>query len=532
MSMSMRVTAANLPNFNTLGELIAHAIATYPERTAFVDADGNSTSYEKLGERISTLITELHDLGLQRGDVVAQLCGNRTEMFCLMAAAYVGGFCSVTLHAMAGADDHAAILEDCKAKVFVYEHYFAERAHELKQRCTHAMQCLSHDTGDEDPCIWSRSHSEPADTPFTALHAVGEPQDIVRLAFTGGTTGRSKGVMLSNRAMLTNTRLWLDGLEWPEGVRTLCSAPISHGAGSLIFPTLAAGGIVYLQRGFSVESWLRCVQDKRIAHTFIVPTMLYALLDHAETSQYELSSLRALIYGAAPASPSRIRMALNLFGPVLVQTYGQTEAPNTILILDQQAHQNASDTQLASAGKPFPQVNVLLLGDDDKPVPNGETGEICLSGDLLMSGYHGQPEQTAHTLANGMLHTGDLARMGEDGLLYIVDRKKDLIISGGFNVYPKEVEDALSTHPDVAAAAVFGTPDEKWGEAVRAVVALRPGSNVTPQMLIEFVRTKKGAVCTPKSIELVDQIPVTSLGKPDKKALRSRYWSHQSRGIA
>ena len=131
-----------------------------------------------------------------------------------------------------------------------------------------------------------------------------------------------------------------------------------------------------------------------------------------------------------------------------------------------------------------------------------------------------------------MLHTGDLARMGEDGLLYIVDRKKDLIISGGFNVYPKEVEDVLSTHPDVAAAAVFGTPDEKWGEAVRAVVAVRPGSNVTPQMLIEFVRAKKGAVCTPKSIEFVDQIPVTSLGKPDKKALRSHYWSHQSRGIA
>ncbi|QNN59096.1 AMP-binding protein [Diaphorobacter ruginosibacter] len=532
----MRVTASDLPNFRTLGELITHAIATHPDHVAFVDADGLPTTYEQLGHKIAWLIAELRRLGLRRGDVVAQLCGNRTEMFCLMAAAYVGGFCSVTLHAMAGADDHAAILEDCKAKIFVYEHYFAERAKELRQRSASAMLCRSHDATDEDESIWGQSPHAPSPSPSPAhahaLQPVGEPEDIVRLAYTGGTTGRSKGVMLSNRAMLTNARLWLDGLEWQAGVRTLCSAPISHGAGSLIFPTLGAGGTIYLQRGFSAASWLRCVQYNHITHTFIVPTMLYALLDHADTARHGLTSLRALVYGAAPASPSRIRAALNLFGPVLVQTYGQTEAPNTILILDQQAHQRATDAQLASAGIPFPHVNVVLTGDDDRPVSTGETGELCLTGDLLMSGYHGLPEQTARTLANGLLHTGDLARMGEDGLIYIVDRKKDMIISGGFNVYPKEVEDVLGMHPDVAAAAVFGVPDPKWGEAVRAVVVPRSGASVDPHALIEFVRARKGAVCTPKSIELVDQVPLTSLGKPDKKALRNLYSSHPSRETA
>ena len=524
----MRITAFEPSAYETLGALIVHAIEQHPERTAMVDADGKRTSYRALGERISQLIGLFNDLGMQRGDVVAQLCGNRTEMFCVMAAAYVGGFCSVTLHAMAGADDHAAILEDCHATVFVYEHYFAERAGELKTRSQRSIPWFSHDSGDADPCIWLERSGQS--TP--ALTSVGRSEDIVRLAYTGGTTGRSKGVMLSNRAMLSNVRLWLDGLAWREGVRTLCSAPISHGAGSLIFPTLAAGGTVYLQRGFTAPSWLECVQTHAIEHTFIVPTMLYALIDHPATPEHDLSSLRALIYGASPASPARVREALERFGPVLVQTYGQTEAPNTILILDQQAHQNASAEQLASAGQPFPGLDVVLLGDDGQPTANGETGEICVKGPLLMSGYHGQPEQTERTLVDGYLRTGDLGRIGADGLFYIVDRKKDMIISGGFNIYPKEIEDVLSAHPEVAAVAVFGVPDPKWGEAVKAVVALKLGATASPEQLIDYVRARKGAIHTPKSIELVDAVPVTSLGKPDKKSLRSRYWNQQSREIA
>ena len=239
-----------------------------------------------------------------------------------------------------------------------------------------------------------------------------------------------------------------------------------------------------------------------------------------------------MIYGASPASPARVREALERFGPVLVQTYGQTEAPNTILILDQQAHQNASAEQLASAGQPFPGLDVVLLGDDGQPTANGETGEICVKGPLLMSGYHGQPEQTERTLVDGYLRTGDLGRIGADGLFYIVDRKKDMIISGGFNIYPKEIEDVLSAHPEVAAVAVFGVPDPKWGEAVKAVVALKLGATASPEQLIDYVRARKGAIHTPKSIELVDAVPVTSLGKPDKKSLRSRYWNQQSREIA
>ncbi len=515
----------------TLGALIADAVRRWPARIAFVDGTREIT-YAQMGRRIAQAQARLAQLGLVRGDAVAQLSGNRVEMFCVMAAAYLAGLRSVTLHSMASAADHAAIVQDCAARVVVSEQAYAERARALRAACGGVAHWLSHDDeppqGAQSPAPFWRASQGDDDT----LRVVDAPDDVIRLAYTGGTTGRSKGVMLTSRALHENARLWLAGLAWPDGVRTLCSAPISHGAGSLIYPTLARGGTVVLQRGFSVQAWLDAVQRHRIQHTFIVPTMLYALLDAPATARADLSSLQALMYGAAPASPARIRQALAVFGPVLVQSYGQTEAPNTILVLDQAAHAAASDAQLASAGRPFPGVEVELLGDDDQPVGHGEIGEICVRGPLLMSGYHGQPEQTAQALRAGWLHTGDLARCDGEGLFHIVDRKKDMIITGGFNVYPREVEDVLSAHPAVAAVAVIGVPDARWGEAVKAVVVARAGAQATADALIDYVRERKGAICTPKSVDFVEQVPLTGLGKPDKKALRQRYWTAQSREIA
>lgn len=517
------------PDTGRIGDLLVEAVARFGPRVAFIDGDC-AISYEALGRRIAQALAGLEALGLQRGDAVAQLAGNRIEMFCLMAACYIGGYRSVTLHTAAGASDHAAILADCAARLVVSEHAQAARMDWLRAHCPPGLQWRSHDEGDGVPGFWRDTDEARGDA---ALQVVGEPGDIVRLAYTGGTTGRAKGVMLSSRAMRTNTQLWLAGIDWPDGVRTLCSAPISHGAGSLIYPTLARGGTVVLQHGFTVPSWFEAVARHRIQHTFIVPTMLYALLDaHEEAWRHDLGSLRALVYGAAPASPSRIRQALELFGPVLVQTYGQTEAPNTILLLDQRAHADASDLQLAAAGRPFPGVDVALMHEDGQAVALGEVGEICVRGDLLMSGYHGQPEQTRATVREGWLRTGDMARRDSQGLFHIVDRKKDMVITGGFNVYPREIEDVLSAHPAVASVAVIGVPDAKWGEAVKAVVVLRAGHAATPEALIAYVRERKGAVCVPKTIDFVDQVPLTGLGKPDKKALRKRYWAEHQREIA
>jgi fatty-acyl-CoA synthase len=219
------------------------------------------------------------------------------------------------------------------------------------------------------------------------------------------------------------------------------------------------------------------------------------------------------------------------FGPVFMQLYGQSEAPNCVTTLRRAEHDPAYPERLASCGMPSAGVQVKLLDDDGHEVPVGEVGEICCRGPLVMAGYWNKPEETEKAFRHGWLHTGDLARRDADGYLYIVDRSKDMIISGGFNVFPREVEDVLTRHPDVAAAAVIGVPDPKWGEAVKAVVVLRPGATPNAEALIALVRDAKGVVQAPKSVDFTDALPVTGLGKPDKKAIRAQYWGGSTRAV-
>ena len=510
----------------TVGEMIASAIHRYPERIAFLDGPHRIT-YRELGARISQLVQAFADLGLRPGDTVVQLSGNRPETFVTVAAIYLGGPRSVTLHAMGSEDDHAWIVDDCEARVVIVDRPYAERGRALRERCPGIAHWLAHGELDGLDDLWARAaRFTPA-----PLAPTGSAEDIIRLAYTGGTTGKPKGVMLSNRAISTNTVLALAGIDWPDVPLYLCPAPISHGAGSLVVPTLMRGGTVMLQQGFDAGRFLDAIEQHRCNLTWLVPTMINALLDHPRTRHTDWRCMHAMVYSAAPMAPARIREALDAFGPCLIQCFGQTESPNTILLLSRADHARADDARLASAGKPFPLLRVALLDDACNEVPDGEVGEICVRGPLLMSGYWKQPEQTKAAFAGGWLHTGDLAWRDPDGYFYIVDRKKDMIIAGGFNVYPKEVEDVLSTHPAVSAAAVIGVPDPRWGEAVKAVVRLKPGHHVEAAELIERVRAAKGAVCAPKSVDFVETLPLTALGKVDKKALRTRYWSDATRGV-
>lgn len=502
----------------TLGELIVNSIERYSERTAFIQ-DERSISYHDLGQQIAQAIGLFERLGLQRGDAVAQLSGNRPEVFTVIAAAYIHGLKSVTLHATGGLADHVHVLADCAPKLFIGEKYYAARLHELQAQSPQIAHWYSHDDGDTVGSFWV----EAAQCPTAPLRARTASEDIIRLAYTGGTTGRAKGVMLSDRALMTNTLNWLAGLPLPEGVRYLCPAPVSHGAGSLMFPTLARGGCAILLRGFNIDTFVAAAKQHRPELTWLVPTMLYDLLDKTKDRTSDLASLRTLVYSGAPAAPARLREAIDRFGPILIQSYGQTEAPNTVLMLGQNDHVSGDAKRLSSAGKPYPGVQVELLDDNGNPVPQGEAGEICVRGALVMSGYWQQPEQTAETLKGDWLHTGDVGIRDADGFYFIVDRKKDMIISGGFNVYPREVEDILTQHPAVAAAAVYGIPDPKWGEAVTACVRLHNGATVTSAELIALVREHKGPVHAPKSLAMVDEIPLTPLGKPDKRALRQAH---------
>jgi len=327
------------------------------------------------------------------------------------------------------------------------------------------------------------------------------------------------------------TMLMLAEWDWPRELRFVAVGPLSHATGSMVTAILVRGGTIYVRPRFDVDDQLETVATRRATATFLVPTMIYRLLDHPATAAADLSSLELVIYGASPISPTRLNEALHRLGPVLMQLYGQVEAPNTITALKVTDHVPDDLERLASCGRPLAGLEVALLDPDGREVAPGAVGEVCVRGPLVMDGYIDEPEATAEALRHGWLHTGDLGVADGDGYLTLVDRAKDMIVTGGFNVYPREVEDVLAADPTVAAAAVIGVPDDDWGEAVAAYVVPSPDAAVDPEALRSMVRSAKGPVHTPKQIYVVDALPVTAIGKPDKKALRAAHWPDQARGI-
>jgi fatty-acyl-CoA synthase len=277
------------------------------------------------------------------------------------------------------------------------------------------------------------------------------------------------------------------------------------------------------------------VEKVKVTSTFIVPTMIYVLLDTPDLKKYDLGSLRNIIYGASAIAPARLAQAVDTLGPIFTQLFGQTETPMMISCLSRQEHVIADPEKrmrvYKSCGRPVMTADVRIIGEDGREVPRGESGDIVCRTINMMTGYLKKPEETAEALRDGWLWTGDVGKFDEEGYLYIVDRSKDMIVSGGFNIFPREIEDVLHEHPAVKSAAVIGVPHEKWGELVKAVVVLHEGKTATEEDLIRFVKDRKGSLVTPKSVEFWDAIPLTNLGKIDKKKMRERYWAGAERRV-
>jgi len=512
----------------TVGDLLLRAIRRGGERIAFA-SDDQAISYRAFGEQLSRLVQALEARGLRHGDAIAVLSSNRPEAFLINAAGYLMGLRSTWMHPLASEDDHAYLLEDSGVRhLFVDPGTFAARARSLRARVPGLTQIFGLGANDFGEDIVA---ALDAYTPGP-LVSKAQADDICTLIYTGGTTGKPKGVIHTHRVQVTMIVTELADWDWPQEIRFLAMTPITHAAGAMIGAVLARGGTFVMSKGFEPQRFFDLVERHRITATFLVPTMVYVLLDHPGIAAADLSSLELVIYGASPMSPARLVEAMKRFGPVFMQLYGQSEAPNCVTALHKHEHDPQNHPErLASCGTPSGASQVCLLDDDGNEVPVGEVGEICVRGPLVMLGYWNKPEETEKALRHGWLHTGDMARRDADGFIYIVDRAKDLIITGGFNVFPREVEDVLTRHPAVAAAAVIGVPDDKWGEAVKAVVVLKAGETVVPEELIALVREHKGPVQAPKSIDFVESLPVTGLGKPDKKALRAKYWSGQERAV-
>jgi fatty-acyl-CoA synthase len=348
-------------------------------------------------------------------------------------------------------------------------------------------------------------------------YAADPDGDMVMLVGTGGTTGRPKGVMLTGHNIETMSALTLMSYPFQPRPRYLALAPLTHAAGVLCFPVLTLGGEIVIMAHPDLAEFLALAQRHRITHTFLPPTLIYMLLDHPDLPSTDLTHLQCLWYGAAPMSASRLEEALTKIGPVMGQLFGQSEAPMMISTLAPADHYHADGSlareRLSSAGRPTPLTTVGIMDEAGVLLPAGQRGEIVARGPLVMAGYYKNPEATAEASQNGWHHTGDIGYLDEDSYLFIVDRAKDMIITGGFNVYSAEVEQVILAHPAVQDCAVIGLPDDKWGERVTAVLQLRPGQSVTADEMRGYVKERIGSVKAPKQVEVWPDLPRSKVGK-------------------
>ncbi len=332
--------------------------------------------------------------------------------------------------------------------------------------------------------------------------------------------------MLTGTNLETMTAITLMAYPFTGTPVYLALAPLTHAAGVLCFPILCLGGEVVIMRTPDVGGFLEHVERHRVTHAFLPPTIIYMLLAHEALDSTDLSSFQCLWYGAAPMSPTRLEEALTRIGPVLGQLFGQSEAPMMISTLPPAEHflpdGSVAHGRLASAGRAAPLVTLAIMGEDGALLPGGERGEIVVRSSLVMPGYYKNPEATAEAGAHGWHHTGDIGFLDEDGYLFIVDRAKDMIISGGFNVYSTEVEQAVMSHPDVQDCAVIGLPDEKWGERVVAVVQPHAGADVDAAALTAYVKERIGSVKAPKQVEVWPDLPRSKVGKVLKTEIKDQ----------
>jgi acyl-CoA synthetase (AMP-forming)/AMP-acid ligase II len=444
------------------------------------------------------------------------------------------GLTWVPLNPRSTDQENRQLLDGFDVEILFFQAAFSSSVKDLKSKCPQLkhLVCIDAELPDfEHLPSWIKNQVQVAPDVYC------DPDDIAAIMPTGGTTGIPKGVMLSHRNLslsvingVINTP-YLAG----ESIVNLAAAPMTHSAGFLTLSATVRGGTVVVLTKPDPVSLLEAIEQHGVTELFLPPTVIYRLLDTPGLVDRNLSTLRYFMYGAAPMSVEKLKQCLTAFGPVMLQGYGQTEAPGSIAFLRPSDHfvngQIAPDDRLTACGLPSITNTLCIMDDNGKKLGRGQTGEICVRGDIVMKGYYKQPDKTAETIVDGWLHTGDVGHLDVDGFLHITDRKRDVIISGGFNVYPSEVEQVLWGHEAVLDCAVIGVPDANWGEAVKAVIELKPGAQVDAQILIALCKEKLGSVKAPKSIEFIQSLPRSPVGKVLKKELRQIYWQENSRQI-
>lgn len=481
------------------------------------DVEFSYAKVQKLSYQVGRI---LQNAGVRPGSKVAVLSGNDALAFaCIFGISRAAAvWCPINPRNEAAENGFVLDAFDCQCLFFhsSFAPLVAQIRHQLPRLTT--LVCLDQAL-DFAPALLTCLEGVSEEPLHIALQ-----DDIALIAGTGGTTGNPKGVMLTGANLESMSALTLMGFPFEGRPTYLALTPLTHAAGVLCFPIMLLGGSVVIMPKADLSEFLHLIERHRVTHTFLPPTLIYMLLQKPELATFNLSSLQCFWYGAAPISAARLEEALEKIGPVMAQFFGQTEAPMMIAMMAPREHFNADGSiarhRLTSAGRPGPLVQVGILDDKGRLLPERVSGEIAVRGALVMQGYYKDQAATLEASRHGWHHTGDIGYLDADGYLHIVDRAKDMIISGGFNVYSAEVEQALMQHPAVQDSAVIGLPDDKWGERVVAVLQLQPGQQLEAEEIKAFVKARIGSVKTPKQIEVWPNLPRSKIGKVLKKEIR------------
>ncbi|OLO38037.1 hypothetical protein BTR23_12880 [Alkalihalophilus pseudofirmus] len=489
--------------------------------------DGQTITYDELLAQTKRISYYLLQLGVGRGTHVATLIPNSLESVVFGLALQQCGATIVPLNEKLGNREVDFILKESKPKVVILATQphvptmlqYLEGTSDSDVRVI-GLQGFNVDYPEQFELFQWLEETVDFEWPITS------PDDIALLSYTGGTTGTPKGVMHTQAGL--GAAILSAAIEDPldDRERLLLSTPIVHSAGSLLWRSLMSGVHVYIMPSFHPVKFLQAIKEFKITTTFMVPTMLYRLLDLTKKVDYDVSSMRNIYYGASPISQERLKEAFEVFGPIMRQQYGMTECNIVISRLSKSAHVWAYHNNpevLKSCGKPCLLTEIRMVDESGKDVGPFELGEIIVKSPAMMVGYYQKPELTEETIREGWLYTGDIGMWDENGYMYIKDRKKDMIISGGMNVYSSEVERVVNQHPAVALSACIGVPDPDWGEAVCVVITLREGVSCTKEEIIQFCKERTSKYMVPKDVYFQETLPLTPIGKVDKKELKKMY---------
>ena len=501
-------------------DLVRAGARRYRDRVALRHGE-DALTFTQVDGAASRMANVLVGMGVEVGERVGLLVGNGLWTVPLDFACLKARVCRVPLNSRLSADEHARMLADAGVRTLVYESALTGRADELAELLDglRMVSLGAGRTGDLD-LLAEMDRASAADPGLPA-----EPDDVILALYTSGTTGTLKAArhtQASYAAIVTNILVNLVSPARDDVM--LHAAPLIHASGTFVLPFWLRGAGAAILDGFAPEPYLDAIPRFGATHANLVPTMLQMLLASGGASA-DIGPLRSVVYGASPMPRPVIEEAMAAWGPIFSQYYGQTEAPLCISVLPADDHVG-DDAPLGSCGHPSVDAEIRLIGDDGADVASGQPGEVVLRAPFTMAGYMNAPElNDAAFLGDGWLRTRDVARFDERGFMYLVDRTSDMIVSGAYNVYPREVEDALHAHPAVAECAVVGAPDERWVEAVVAFVVLRPGASATGGELTEHVRARLAGYKVPKRVEFVDVIPKSAVGKILRRALRDPLWA-------